>query len=90
MADTPGPTATPRPARMAWEVPVLDVRDRRRMLVVVIADGQVVMLGPPGEAWTVPPESDAVLIDALRAARAVARQLHDWPSAATPPGGGGS
>jgi hypothetical protein len=78
--NTPGPTAQPRQEPMRWEIPVIDPHGRRRMLMIIISNRQVVMLGPPGEAWIVPPESDTQLWDALTAARRIARQLTEQAS----------
>ncbi|HEV2782286.1 MAG TPA: hypothetical protein VGX25_23085 [Actinophytocola sp.] len=70
-----GQPVTPRQHPMQWPVPV-DVRGRRRELIVTINDeGQVVLLLPPGEACTLPPTSDLQLHQALYDARKIAAEL---------------
>lgn len=62
------------PPAMRWTVPVQVGRETAD-LEVYVSHGEVVMTGPPRVACIVPPDSDAQLCEALRAARAVAEEM---------------
>lgn len=59
-------------AQEIWEVPVVDVRDRERTLVVTVSDGRVAVVPPPGEGFYLPAQSVWQLHEAVRAAAIVA------------------
>jgi hypothetical protein len=61
---------------MQWDVPVVvSASSQRRMLRVVISDGEVVLIPPPGAGFILPASSDAALADAIEQARDVAMQM---------------
>lgn len=61
-------------AQTRWEVSVLNVHNRRCKFMVIVSEGRVVLLPPPGEACIVPTRSVEPLCAAIQEADAVARQ----------------
>ncbi|HEV2784709.1 MAG TPA: hypothetical protein VGX25_35440 [Actinophytocola sp.] len=80
MAHTPGPPPAPRPEPMQWTVPVSVGAGQQRELVVTIAGGEVVLVPPPSGRCMLPEDSDAQLLEAVREARRVAREMRGWSS----------
>lgn len=64
-------------AQETWEVPVVDILDRERTLVVAVSDGRVALVPPPGEGFYLPAQSVWQLHEAVRAAAIVAMKAGD-------------
>lgn len=69
-------------AQETWDVPVVDVLDRPRMLTVTVSSGRVAIVPPPGEGFYLPAQSVWQLHEAVRAAAIVAMKAGNGRAAA--------